>query len=137
MQDRPTRDELLAAVERFLAEEVVERIDAGRRFHARVAANVIGIVRREIAHAPEQTTREWRSLAVLLGHGDERPGRAACPESPTELNEAIRSGTEELCARIQRGDADAPPFREAVLGHVRATVRDKLDVSNPKWIRPR
>ena len=137
MQDRPTRDELLAAVERFLAEEVVERIDAGRRFHARVAANVVGIVRRELAHAPEQAAREWASLQALLDHGDGRPDHSPCPESPTERDKTIRSGTEELCARIQRGDADAPPLREAVLRHVRATVRDKLDVSNPKWIRPR
>ncbi|KKK50539.1 hypothetical protein LCGC14_3124020, partial [marine sediment metagenome] len=49
MQDRPTYDELLAAVERFLSQEIVPNTEGARRFHARVAANVLGIVRRELA----------------------------------------------------------------------------------------
>ena len=114
MQDRPTCDELLAAVEHFLAEEVVPRIDAERRFHVRVAANVIGIVRREIALAPEQSRREWASLQALLDRHEQ-----AGPESPTGLTEAIRQASEELCTRIRGGDADTLPLREAVLRHVR------------------
>ena len=129
MQDRPTCDKLLAAVEHFLTEDVVPRIDAERRFHVRVAANVIGIVRREIALAPEHSRREWASLQALLGRREQ-----AGPESPTDLPEAIRQASEELCTRIRSGDADASPFREAVLRHVRATVDDKLQVSNPRWI---
>ncbi len=54
MQDRPTYDELLAAVERFLSQEIVPNTEGARRFHARVAANVLGIVRRELEREEEQ-----------------------------------------------------------------------------------
>ena len=48
MQDRPTADELLAAIERFLEEEIVPNTPGSRGFHARVAANSIRILRREL-----------------------------------------------------------------------------------------
>ena len=67
MQDRPTHDELLAAVERFLDDEIVAKSEGARRFHGRVAANVVRIVRRELEHEEEQLAREWASLQELLG----------------------------------------------------------------------
>ncbi len=48
MQDRPTFDELLAAVEGFLDDQVVARSEGALRYQGRVAANVIRIVRREL-----------------------------------------------------------------------------------------
>ena len=127
MQDRPTYDELLAAVERFLDDEIVSNSEGARRFHARVAANVLRIVRRELGHEDEQLAREWAGLDELLGATERPEGRSA-------LREAMASRTEELCKRIRRGDADAGSFRDAVLGHVRRTVRDKLLVTNPGWV---
>ena len=50
MQDRPNYDELLAAVERFLDDEVVAKGAGAQRFHGRWAANVLRRVRREPAH---------------------------------------------------------------------------------------
>ncbi len=49
MQDRPSYDELLAAVEHFLDTEIVPNVPGSRGFHARVAANAIRIVRRELS----------------------------------------------------------------------------------------
>ncbi len=49
MQDRPTIDELLDAVEIFLRETAVDRLEGQPKFHARVAANAVSIVRRELA----------------------------------------------------------------------------------------
>ena len=128
MQDRPTYDELLAAVERFLRDEVMPNIGGARSFHARVAANALAIVRRELAQEDEQLDREWAGLDALLGPTKRPQGRTA-------LREAIARRTEELCARIRAGDADAGDFRDAVLSHVRQTVRDKLLVTNPGWLR--
>ena len=51
MNDRPTAEELLRAVERFLEREVVPRLDGVPKFHARVAANVVAMVAREIETA--------------------------------------------------------------------------------------
>ena len=127
MQDRPTFDELLAAVERFLDDEVVAKQQGALRYQGRVAANVIRTVRRELHHEDEQLAREWAGLDTLLGPTERPQGR-------TTLREAIARRTEELCARIRAGEADAAPFRDAVLSHVRQTVRDKLLVTNPGWL---
>ncbi len=127
MQDRPTYDELLAAVERFLSREIVPNMEGARRFHARVAANVLGIVRRELEREEEQLAAEWASLDGLLEPAKPPEGRAA-------LREALGARRAELCERIRAGEADAGPFREAVISQVRRTIRDKLLVSNPRWL---
>jgi len=127
MQDRPSYDELLGAVERFLEQEIMPNVEGSRRFHARVAANVLRIVRRELEREEEHLAAEWSGLGALLGPAERPAGRPA-------LREAIRRRTAELCERIQRGDADEGGFREAVLGHVRRSVRDKLLVTNPGWL---
>ncbi len=126
MQDRPTYDELLAAVERFLDDEIVAKSEGDRRFYARVSANVLRIVRRELSHEEEHLEREWAGLEELLGSAERLPGRSA-------LLDAIAGRNEELCGRIRAGDADDGPFRDAALSHVRRTVRDKLVVTNPGW----
>ncbi len=127
MQDRPTYDELLAAVERFLSQEIVPNTEGARRFHARVAANVLGIVRRELEREEEQLAAEWAGLDGLLGPAKPQEGRAA-------LREVVGARTADLCERIRAGEADAGPFREAVISQLRRTVRDKLLVSNPGWL---
>jgi hypothetical protein len=127
MQDRPTFDELLAAVERWLDEQVVARGDGALRYQGRVAANVIRIVRRELEHEDEQLARDWGGLDGLLG-------AAARPKTRSALHEALALRNEALCARIRAGDADAGPFREQVLSHLRQTLHDKLVVTNPAWL---
>jgi len=128
MQDRPTFDELLSAVERWLDEQVVARGEGALRYQGRVAANVIRIVRRELEHEDEQLAREWEGLHALLGAVERPAGRAG-------LREALATRNEALCARIRAGDADAGAFRNAVLSHLRETVRDKLTVTNPAWLK--
>ena len=127
MQDRPTYDELLAAVERFLDDEIVAKSEGSRRFHARVAANVLRIVRRELSHQEEQLDREWAGLEELLDAAER-------PQSRSALCDALMARNEELSERIRAGDADDGPFRDAALAHVRRTVRDKLLVTNPGWL---
>ena len=126
MQDRPTYDELLHAVERWLDDEVVAKGQGAVRYQGRVAANVIRMVRRELEREEEALERERAGLDALLG-AVERPATRAA------LREALASRTEELCARIRAGEADAGPFRASALDHVRRTVRDKLLVTNPGW----
>ena len=127
MQDRPTFDELLAAIERFLDDQVVARSEGALRYQGRVAANVIRIVRRELQREDEQLAREWTGLDALLSPAERPNGRAP-------LREALAARSEALCARIRDGDADGGPFRDTVLGHVRRTINDKLLVTNPGWL---
>ena len=129
MQDRPTAEELLEAVRLFLDGDVVAALSGPQRFHARIAANVLAIVTRELAGDEDALLAEWTRLTVLLDRPAPRPERLA------SLRDAVRELTQELCARIRRGDADAAPFREAVRAAVGASVREKLAVSNPRMAR--
>ncbi len=123
MQDRPTHDELLAAVEHFLDAEIVPNVPGSRGFHARVAANAIRIVRRELSSEEELLASEWSGLDAVLGPA-ERPARRE------QLRTALRERNEALCALIRGGDSDDEAARQ-VFDHVRRTVRDKLTVSDP------
>ncbi len=125
MNDRPSAVELLRAVRSFLEREVVPELDGPRRYHARVAANVVAIVARELETEEGQLRGEWQRLAALLGR------TAPAPESRQALREAVRGASEELVRRIRAGEADAGPWRESVLAHLRRTVADKLDVARP------
>jgi hypothetical protein len=126
MQDRPTYDELLSAIERFLDEEIVPNVPGSRGFHARVAANAVRAVRRELEAEEEQLAAEWAGLDHLLGPTERPEGRSA-------LREAIAARNAELSERIRRGDADSGAFGVSAREHVRRTVRGKLSVSNPRW----
>lgn len=129
MQDRPTALELIDVVREFLEAEVVPALDGRRRFHARVAANVLAIVGRELAGEEDALRTEWRRLAAL---GDD-PG-APLPAGAAAARVAIRDATAALADRIRRGEVDAGPEAAAVRAHVRATVREKLAVANPRYL---
>ncbi len=126
MQDRPTALELLAAVREFLEAEVVPALAGQRRFHARVAANVLGIVERELAGEEASLAEEWQRLAALVGE----PGDA--PAGTAALRTAVRTLTATLAERIRAGEADAGPFAAAVRAHVRWSVVEKLEVASPR-----
>jgi aminoglycoside phosphotransferase (APT) family kinase protein len=68
---RPTARELLAAVREWLTDDVVPRVDLGLGYHARVAANVLAIVERELARPPVaqgavDQTDDWAELALAV-----------------------------------------------------------------------
>jgi hypothetical protein len=130
MQDRPSVSELLDAVRAFLEEDVVPVLEGPRQFHARVAANVLAIVGRELVGEEGSLLAEWQGLVRLTGSASEPPGRLEA------LRAAVRDGTAALAERIRRGEADAGPFRTAVRAHVRATVEDKLRIANPRFLGP-
>ena len=124
MQDRPSYDELLAAVEHFLDTEIVPNVPGSRGFHARVAANAIRIVRRELSNEEGQLAAEWSGLDAVLGPAERPAGRE-------ELRSALRERNEALSALIRNGDADEGETARKVFEHVQRTVRDKLTVTDP------
>jgi len=127
MQDRPSYDELLAAVEQFLDAEIVPNVPGSRGFHARVAANAIRIVRRELQMEDEQLRAEWAGLDALLGP-------AEAPTTRRGRRDELRSRNAALAERIRAGDADGGEFARRTFAHVQATLRDKLRVSNPELL---
>ncbi|WP_299565050.1 DUF6285 domain-containing protein [uncultured Mycolicibacterium sp.] len=103
---RPTAAELVAAVAEFLDNEVRQACDGPVAFHARVAANVLRIVERELL---DGSAGAVAAALAALGCTDER-----------QLAEAIRAG-----ALDDRADE--------VLACLRTLVRHRLAVAHPGY----
>ena len=128
MQDRPTSVELLEAAADFVDREIVPAIEGARQFQARVVANVMRIVAREIKLEDPLVRSEVKALARLLGHD------APHLHSLDDLRKAATSMGEELTAKIRAGDADDGDWRREVLAVVRQSVEDKLRIANPRYL---
>lgn len=124
MQDRPTLDELLEAVAGFLHDDVMANTSGRLSFHARVAGNVVQMLRRELATIEQHNAHEWDRLDHLLGV-------QPMPPSLAQVREELVIRNRDLAERIRAGEADQGEWREQVLAHLRLTVHEKLDVSNP------
>jgi aminoglycoside phosphotransferase (APT) family kinase protein len=109
LHGHPTAAELVAAVSMFLREDVMAATEGRLNFLARVAANALDGVERELLSGPGQERRHRERLAAL-GQADQA-GLAA----------AIRAGLL---------DAEDP----ALLAAVRAAVTDRLTVANPRYL---
>ena len=103
---KPTAAELVAAVAEFLEGEVRTETTGAVNFHARVAANVLRIVERELAATSED---EPRAELAALGFDEEAA----------------------LAAAIRAGDFDGRGAE--VLPALRALVRHRLDVAHPGY----
>lgn len=114
MQDRPTAQELLVTVEELLRETLMPALRGQASFHARVAANAMGIVRREIDSIADLDSRESERLRALL----DRKG------SLEELNR-------ELCRRLRDGEMDLEDA--ALVDHLIRTTLGKISIDNPRY----
>jgi hypothetical protein len=131
MQDRPTASELLAAVRDVLTTEIAPALtDPRLRFRALIAANLAGIVARELSGEEERLWAEWERLVAL----DPAAAPAERPATLAALREEIIARTRALCGRIQAGAADAGPWRAAVWAYARWSVEQKLQVANPRYL---
>lgn len=123
MQDRPTLPELLDAVRGFIADEVLPALHDHRlRFRSLVAANLLDMMRRELALEPSILRHEHERLATLLG-------TPTSVDADTDLAAAVRAQHAALCQRIRAGNA--PPDTRAALTD---SVRGKLEVANPRYL---
>jgi hypothetical protein len=114
MQDVPAPDDLLEAVAAFLRGQAAPQLPGQAAFHARVAANALDIVRRQLALAPVAEADELRRLRTLL----QAEGGLA------ELNAL-------LCQRI--GDGTIGFDTPGLLPHLWRTTLDKLAVDQPGY----
>jgi hypothetical protein len=123
VQDRPTLPELLDAVRGFISDEVLPTLHDHRlRFRSLVAANLLDMMRRELALEPGILRREHERLATLLG-------APATVDADADLAAAVQAQYAALCQRIRAGSA--PPDTRAALTD---SVRDKLEVANPRYL---
>jgi aminoglycoside phosphotransferase (APT) family kinase protein len=108
---RPTAAELVEAVRRFVADDVVGEAAGRLQFNARVAATALGIVGRQLALQDQIVERHERRLASL-----------GCADD------------ESLVAGIRAGAYDER-FEE-VASALLGAVGDQLAVSNPRHLEP-
>ena len=114
MHQRPDIEDLLAAVALFLREQALPQLPAHAAYHARVAANMVDIVRRQLQLAPAADAAELQRLRALL----------QCDGSLAELNT-------QLCERLADGriGLQTPGLAE----HLWQTTLDKLAVDQPGY----
>ena len=106
--------ELVEAVRDFLENKAMPELKGHTAFHARVAANALGIVSRELAQGVNSAVDEKTRLVALLG----------CDGTLEELNR-------ELCRRIRNGAIwlETPDFAD----HLRVTTLEKVAIDQPSY----
>ena len=125
MQDIPDKSTLLAAVRRFLKADLAAVIpDPALRFRVLIAANLLGVVERELALEGAHHTAEVERLSAL------------CED--TALQDLLTlDGDDErragLAATYERLLADEAVDEAALFAHVKATLGEKLAVINPRF----
>lgn len=114
MFDEPRTDELLAAVARLLREEIVPELKGALAFNARVAANALDLVRRQVLAEGRANADEHDRLVDLLGR-----------DGPTmELNQL-------LVARLRAGAGEAE--LPGLMNHLWETTLAKIAVDQPGY----
>jgi hypothetical protein len=114
MREPPTLVELVDSVSEFIARDLAPTLSGRLAFHARVAVNVLAMIRREIELGPEADRAEAGRLAALMGAAGATPAL-----------------TEELCRRIEAGEID---FNDpALIEHLWATTLDTLAINQPNY----
>ena len=114
MMDQPSIRELVDAVRNFLETRAMPELSGHTAFHARVAANALAIVVRQLDQAENSGAEEQARLTTLLGRNG----------TLDELNR-------ELCARIRGGE-----FTLSTPGlstHLELTTRDKIAIDQPNY----
>ncbi|MAM93629.1 DUF6285 domain-containing protein [Parvibaculum sp.] len=114
MQDQPSAVELIEAVTEFIRNHATPQLQGHTAFHARVAANALDIVKRELEVGPAANAGEAARLKALLGMDG----------SLDELNR-------ELCRRIEAGEVGlhTPALEE----HLWQTTLTKLAIDQPNY----
>ncbi len=114
MYDPPDLGELVTAVREFLEEQAMPQLEGRTAFHARVAANALAIVERQLSLGPAAEAAEQERLASLLG-----------------AEGSLEELTRELCRRIRSGELGRDD--DELLAHLRRTTLDKLAVDQPRY----
>ncbi len=106
--------ELVTVVRDFLEQRAMPELKGHTAFHARVAANALSIVARELELGAASGEAERGRLAKLLGHD------GTLLDLNTELCKAIRDGKIGL---------ETPGLAE----HMTLTTRDKVGIDQPNY----
>lgn len=114
MMDQPSARELVAAVREFIEKHAIPQLQGHTAFHARVAANALAIVGRELEQSGPANAQEHDRLKRLLG----------MEGSLLELNR-------ELCRRLRENSL---AFDQTDLAdHLVQTTLVKVAIDQPTY----
>lgn len=114
MQEQPTPAEILTTVATFLRDVAMPQLPGHAGFQARVAANAVDLVRRELELRAAADKREAARLEALLGEQG----------TLETLNVALATAIREGGIAIDRTD---------LLDHLWQTTMDKLAIDQPGY----
>jgi len=114
MMDQPSMRELVDAVREFLETRAMPELKGHTAFHARVAANALAIVVRELEQGGKSAHDEAARLRGLLGHDG----------TLEDLNR-------DLCKRIRAGTFT--PETPGLVDHLERTTREKIAIDQPGY----
>jgi Domain of unknown function (DUF6285) len=129
MQDRPSVEELIAAVASFLERELLPTVaDQRLRFRGLVAANLLAVAARELGEGDAPLLAARDRLQDLLGHApSSAPDRGALRAETAQL-------AADFAARIRAGQYDDPTAFAAALDTAEWLVAEKLRVASPRFL---
>lgn len=114
MMDQPSALELVTAVREFIEKHAMPELQGRTAFHARVAANALAIVARELEQAAPANEDERRRLQDLL-----------------KQDGTLDALNRELCRRIRSGQiAWNDP---ALAAHLTAATLAKVAIDQPNY----
>lgn len=106
--------ELVKAVQSFIETKAMPELKGHTAFHARVAANALGIVARELELGPRAADAEKEQLIALLGHDG-----------------TLDNLNRELCKQIRDGKIGIDS--EVLRRHLELTTLDKITIDQPNY----
>jgi len=109
----PTTEELAKSVALWI-DQIRPTLDPRNAFLARVAANAMATIGRELTMGPAAETQAVALMAELLGHGG----------THAELNS-------ELCARIRSGELTVET--PGLLPALTVMARDQIAIDQPSY----
>ena len=114
MMDQPSALELVTAVREFIEKHAMPELQGRTAFHARVAANALAIVARELEHAASASEDERRRLQDLL-----------------QQDGALDALNRDLCRQIRSGQV---AWNDPVLAaHLTAATLAKIAIDQPNY----
>ena len=132
MQERPDKLALLAAIARFLLEDVRPALSDPRlNFRALIAAHLASVVAAALTSDEESVSRDLARLGPFF---------PALPASPAQSDSlpARRALVADLNARLATELREGTPARDAralaeIATALRESLRDKLAIDNPRF----
>ncbi|EMM76057.1 DUF6285 domain-containing protein [Leptospira santarosai] len=131
MQDKPTSADLLEAIQDFLMKEVLPQFKDKEllSYKTLVSWNMLGVVSREIRSGEEALDKELGRLVELLDKN------SVFPSTLNEKKKLAHDWNMELLDRIRKEKLSSENSR--YWNHVKETVKEKVEITNPRFASER